>query len=174
MAHSRPSRERACGLDGRRTLTWVQLTQTYSDPRNGLCWIPQCVRVCIGSQIMTTILRRTSFGTYCHPPPTPDPRRVLTGPTAIHDIHVLGNTHRIHRRTTVPSSLVHCPGVNLLPRHIVPMSHLRYRNSRNSTDMTMSSFCSSPSTPPFLPKNFHTHRKPHLRHLANDVIKHVA
>ncbi|PSS59511.1 hypothetical protein C6558_37910 [Ensifer sp. NM-2] len=32
----------------------------------------------------------------------------------------------------------------------------------------------TPTPPPFLTKNFDTHRKPRLRYVANDVAKHVS
>jgi hypothetical protein len=92
------------------------------------------------------------------------------------DGHVHGKEHRTRQRqkeTLLPQLTP--PGIYPLPRHIVPLRNLRYRrpvNANRHDDVELLLITPAPS--PFLTKNLHTHRKPHLRHVANDVVKHVS
>lgn len=67
------------------------------------------------------------------------------------------------------------PGVYLLTRHIVPMSNFCDRGSGNTNRHdNRELLIVEPSTPPLSPKNFNAHRTLRLRHVANDVVKHVS
>ena len=63
------------------------------------------------------------------------------------------------------------PSINLLACHILTLRNLRHccgidPNRHHDPEL----FFIAPSTPPLKSKNFTTHRQPHIRHVANDVV----
>lgn len=94
----------------------------------------------------------------------------------LHRIHVDGDEQRILRWRQQPLLFEFAtPGVYLLTCHIVPMSNFCDRGSGNTNRHdNRELLIVAPSTPPLSPKNFNAHRTLRLRHVANDVVKHVS
>ena len=67
------------------------------------------------------------------------------------------------------------PGINLLPRNLMALRNLRHRrpadaHRHNNLELVLV----APEAPTLHPKNFAAHRRPHIKHVANDVVKHVS
>jgi len=67
------------------------------------------------------------------------------------------------------------PSINLLPRHLMALSHLRHtRPADPNRHDNLELVRVTPEAPPLQPKNFTTRRRPHIRHVVNDIVKHVS
>jgi hypothetical protein len=67
------------------------------------------------------------------------------------------------------------PSIKLLAGYIVALRNLRHRSTihpdrHDDPDLLII----APPPPAFKPKNFTPHHTPRLRHVVNDVIKHVS
>jgi hypothetical protein len=67
------------------------------------------------------------------------------------------------------------PRINLLPPNLMTLRHLRHaRPADTNRHDNLELVVVMPEASPLHPKNLAPHRTPHIRHVANDVIKHVS
>ena len=67
------------------------------------------------------------------------------------------------------------PRVNLLPRNLVALRHLRHRCAANPDQHDdLELVLITPEAPPLHPKKFAPHHGPRIRHVIYDVVKHVS
>ena len=91
-----------------------------------------------------------------------------------------GNINRIKEcaclRRPKPFFLqVMLPRVNLLSPNLMALRHLRHARPINTNRHdNLKLVVIMPKASPLSPKNFAAHRTPRIRHVANDVIKHVS